>query len=62
MRGRDGDRPLANDARATIRTDDRVIVVLLVLLSAVVLVVLLYYTVFVLEGLPEVPPGVLGLA
>ena len=61
MSGRGGDRPFANDVRATIRSDDRVIVVLLVLLSVIVLVVLLYYAVFVLENLPEVPPGVVGV-
>ncbi|MFC5277871.1 hypothetical protein ACFPM1_03690 [Halorubrum rubrum] len=61
MRRRDRGRSIGMDARATIRTDDRVITVLLVLLSIVVLVVLLHYAVSVLESLPEVPPTVVGL-
>ncbi|MFC5136322.1 MULTISPECIES: hypothetical protein [Haloferacaceae] len=55
MCGRD-DRPIGADARATIRSDDRVIVVFLLLLSMVVLAVLVYYSVTILEGLPDVLP------
>ena len=61
MRGRDRDRSIGADSRATIRTDDRVVTLLLVLLSIVVLVVLLHYSVSVLESLPEIPPGVVGV-
>ncbi|OYR56444.1 hypothetical protein [Halorubrum halodurans] len=53
-------RSIGADARATVRTDDRVVTVFLALLSVVVLVVLLHYAVVVLDTLPSVPPDVVG--
>ena len=45
------------DARAVVRSDERVILFFLVLLSVVALVVFLHYTVSLLDGLPEVIPA-----
>lgn len=60
--GGDDHRPFGTDSRATIRSDDRVIVVFLLLLSMVVLAVLVYYSVTILEGLPDVLPGLVRSA
>lgn len=56
------DRPFGDDLRAAVRPDDRVIVVLVLLLSVVILAVLVYYAVMILEGLPEVLPGLVRSA
>lgn len=48
---------VATDTRAIVRSDERVLVLFLLLLSIVALSVFLHYTVLVLDGLPEVPPG-----
>lgn len=50
---------VAADTRAIVRSDERVLLVFLILLSIVALSVFLHYIVSVLDGLPEVPPGLL---
>ena len=50
------------DTRAIVRSDERVLLVFLVLLSVVALAVFLHYTVSVLDGLPEVPPGLVSVS
>lgn len=44
------------DARAIVRSDERMFLLFLLLLSVVALAVFLYYTTAVLDGLPEVIP------
>jgi len=44
------------DARAVVRSEERVILFFLVLLSAAALVVFLYYTHLIIDRLPEVVP------
>ena len=44
------------DARAVVRSEERVILFFLVLLSAAAAVVFLYYTLLIIDRLPEVVP------
>ncbi|MDZ5810029.1 hypothetical protein U4E84_01495 [Halorubrum sp. AD140] len=44
------------DARAVVRSDERLILLFLLLLSVAALAVFLYYTDLILDGLPDVLP------
>ncbi|OYR50091.1 MULTISPECIES: hypothetical protein [unclassified Halorubrum] len=48
---------IAGDARAVVRSDERLILLFLLLLSVVALAVFLHYTTLILDGLPDVIPS-----
>jgi len=48
---------IAGDARAVVRSDERLILLFLLLLSVAALVVFLHYTTLILDGLPDVIPS-----